>query len=124
MYNNINRCGANLSKKTIICGSQGSTGPSGSTGTSGPTGPTGPIGPKGQPGQSSSFYNYLASSNTINPDPANGYIQWQNEVQSDSQHISVSAFDILGNDVEVLLGSLNVGDLILLQDKNNSNNYQ
>lgn len=105
-------------------GDTGPTGPAGATGPTGDVGSTGPTGPQGPQGQSASFYNYRADDVNLSPPPSNGYIIWNNSVQTSATEIDVSHLDNFNNDVEVLLGNLTVNDTLILQDQNNSTNYQ
>ena len=73
---------------------------------------------------SSSLFNYKAKTTEQSPPVDNGFIYWDNEVQSSANNLFVSHLDDNGNDIDVLLGGLSVGYKILIQDQNNSNNYQ
>jgi len=99
-------------------GIQGLTGPQGIQGVKGDTGDQGPA------GVSSFVYNYQADTNTQAPPVTNGYIEWNNATQASATHLYVSHIDGNGDDVEVLLGIINAGDVIVIQDRTNSANYQ
>jgi len=115
---------------TGATGAQGAIGPQGLQGDTGATGPQGPQGVKGDTGDqgpagvSSFVYNYQADTNSQSPPVTNGYIEWNNANQLLATHLYVSHIDQTGNDVEVLLGLINAGDVIVIQDKTNSANYQ
>jgi hypothetical protein len=102
----------------------GPVGPTGNTGPTGPTGNTGPTGPTGPQGQSTTFYNYRSQTSSFGPPITNGRIEWDNATQTAATTIYVSHIDDLGNDVEVLLALLQIGDIILLQDQSANGNYQ
>ena len=105
-------------------GGAGFTGPTGMQGSQGYQGEQGFTGSQGSAGQSSTFYNYKADTTSITPPVSNGYIEWNNAVQSSASNIYISHIDSLNNDVETLLSNLNAGDIIILQDQTSSNNYQ
>ena len=88
------------------------------------SGPTGPTGLQGSPGLSSSLFNYKAETVLTSPPIASGYIEWNTNSQTSASIIYVSHIDNNNNDVEVLLGSLNSNNVLIIQDKTNSNNYQ
>jgi hypothetical protein len=118
-----------LRAQLISTGGSGFIGPSYSliynNGDTGPPGPTGigDTGPPGQDGLSSSMFNYKVDTHTTTP-INNGRINWNNANQLLATTIYVSHIDNNGNDVEVLLGSLNSGDTFIIQDQSNSANYQ
>jgi hypothetical protein len=89
-----------------------------------PAGPTGATGPQGPQGQSSSYYNYKANTLIITGDPGASYVLWDNATQASATQINVSHLDADGADIDVFLALLNVNDVIIIQDKNNANNYQ
>lgn len=86
------------------------------TGGGGATGPTGPAGP------SSSYFNYRAS--TVLTNPASARITWQNSTQTDSTYFQVNHLDIDGVDVEVFLSSVKAGNTLIIQNADNSTNFQ
>jgi len=110
-----------------IQGLQGATGPQGLQGEQGPQGIQGiqgETGEQGPAGVSSFVYPYQADANTQSPPVTNGYIEWNNANQLLATNLYVSHIDGNGDDVEVLLGLINAGDVIVIQDKANSSNYQ
>ena len=119
-----------LTGATGATGAQGDQGPQGIQGIQGATGAQGPQGVKGDTGDqgpagvSSFVYNYQADTNTQAPPITNGYIEWNNATQASATHLYVSHIDGNGDDVEVLLGLINAGDVIVIQDRTNSANYQ
>ena len=105
----------------------GGTGPQGVTGPQGLTGPQGgkgDTGPQGEQGLSSSFFNYKATTNNTVPPPSSGFIQWNNSVQNSATELFVSHLDSNNDDIEVLLSNLTANDILIIQDKLSSNNYQ
>lgn len=108
-------------------GPQGIVGPTGSTGdtgATGPLGPTGPTGATGADGNSSSFYQYQADSNQISGTPTSGHLYWNNATQISATSLVFSHLTSNGIDVDLFLSLLKTGDVIILQDASNSNNYQ
>lgn len=90
-------------------------------------GATGATGPTGPAGQSSSFFNYQAKLNNSFP-PAttinNGHVKWSTPTQTDATQIAFSHIDNNGNDVDVFFALYKQGDIFIIQDQDNSNNYQ
>ena len=110
-------------------GPQGDTGPQGIQGATGPTGiqgATGATGPQGVPGQSSSFYNYTTDITQQTPVPpiGSGNVIWNAVNTTLATKIWVSVFDVVGDDLEILLSNLTTGDSFIIQDKNVSANKQ
>ena len=111
-------------------GLQGATGPQGATGLTGATGlgATGFIGATGANGQSASFFNYQANTSTQTLPPSgpitNGHILWDNATQRLSANIAFSHIDGNGNDIDVFFPLYKNGDTFVIQDQNNSDNYQ
>jgi hypothetical protein len=105
-------------------GPEGPTGLQGSTGYTGPTGVKGDTGPEGEAGMSASLFNYKTSTNSTTPPPNDGCILWNNAIQTSSTSLYVSHLDGNNNDVDVLLGYISTNDIVIIQDKLNSNNYQ
>jgi len=91
--------------------------------TLGITGPTGATGATGADGQSASYYEYQASTSLSLP-PASGRVTWNNATQSSATNIYINHVNSNGVDVEVLIGLLQSGNKVILQDANNSANYQ
>jgi hypothetical protein len=112
------------------------TGPAGSTGATGATGPqgiqgiqgiqglTGATGAQGATGGSSSHYNYKAKTTTLTGDPTDKHLGWDNATQTSSTALRVSHVDNDNQDDEVFLDLVNQGDILIVQDKNDSANYQ
>lgn len=108
-------------------GPQGIVGPTGSigdTGATGPLGPTGPTGATGADGNSSSFYQYQADSNQTSGTPTSGHLYWNNATQISATSLVFSHLTSNNIDVDLFLSLLKTGDVIILQDASNSNNYQ
>jgi hypothetical protein len=87
-------------------------------------GATGPQGPQGPAGQSSSLYRYNAKTSATSGDPGNTFLLWNNSTQRLATQINVSHMDSLSDDIDVFLELISTGDTIIIQDRNDSNNYQ
>jgi hypothetical protein len=109
---------------TGATGATGSTGPIGVTGATGPTGVTGATGPTGADGGSSNYYDYQADTSTTTGDPGNGHIIWNNATQVSATQINISHINQDGADIDIFLALLKTNDIIVLQDKSLSGNYQ
>jgi hypothetical protein len=105
-------------------GPQGTQGTEGAQGTQGIQGITGIQGTIGQAGHSASYYNYTASTTPHSGDPTAGKLIWDNASQVDSTQINVSHLTNDDVDIDVFLSLLKSGDNIIIQDENDSNNYQ
>ena len=105
-------------------GLQGETGPQGFQGVQGFQGGTGPAGSDGADGVSVSYYKYNARTNTQSPPPSTTQIVWNNATQISSTILYVSHLTRDGVDIDVFLALIKTGDSLILQDENNSNNYQ
>ena len=107
-------------------GSTGATGVEGSTGATGigATGATGLVGATGLAGQSATFYNYQADANQTTGVPTTGHLFWNNASQVAATSITLSHIDALGNDIDVFFPLFKTGDTFVIQDQNNSNNFQ
>ena len=100
------------------------TGPTGATGSQGPTGPTGATGATGATGGSSSHYHYNTRTNTTSGDPTSNQLGWNNSTQIDSTALRVSHIDRDNQDDSLFLNLVNLHDILIIQDANNSANYQ
>jgi len=105
-------------------GADGATGPAGATGDYGPTGVTGPTGPAGADGVSVSYYRYNARTNSQTPPPVNKQIMWNDSTQINSTILYISHLTIDNIDIDIFLALIKTGDNLIIQDQNNSNNYQ
>jgi hypothetical protein len=105
-------------------GVQGDVGATGSTGVQGDVGATGVQGATGIAGQSATFYNYQADANQISGVPTTGHLFWNNASQVSATSITLSHIDSLGNDIDVFFPLFKTGDTFIIQDQNNSNNFQ
>ena len=90
----------------------------------GGAGATGPTGPKGDPGQSSSFFEYNARLTLTSGNPGNTNIIWNNAAQLSATQINVSHIERGNIDVDVFLEFLKPGDTFIIQDQNQSLNFQ
>ena len=95
-----------------------------SLGTPSATGPVGPVGPTGPPGVSSNYYFYDATSPSTTLPPANGSVVWNNSTQISSTAITLSHLTRDAVDVETFLALTSAGSKLLIQDQNDSANYQ
>lgn len=73
---------------------------------------------------SGSFLGQYKCNTTITPPPASGHIRYNNATQVSSTNLYVSETTDDGIDISALLSLLIVGDKILVQDRDNSANYQ
>ena len=107
-------------------GATGATGVEGSTGATGigATGATGLVGATGLAGQSATFYNYQADANQTTGVPTTGHLFWNNASQVAATSITLSHIEALGNDIDVFFPLFKTGDTFVIQDQNNSNNFQ
>jgi hypothetical protein len=69
-------------------------------------------------------YTYLAKTAIQTGDPGSGFIIWNNATQTSSTEIRVSSFTDSTEDIGVFLASLTSGNKLIVQDRNNSSNYQ
>jgi hypothetical protein len=98
-------------------GNQGITGPQGFTGLQGQTGPQGPA------GQSSNYFPYYATySLSGNPDAT--FLLWNNSTQISATQVNISHLDGSYVDVDIFLAQINDQDTLIIQDQDNSDNYQ
>ena len=95
-----------------------------SLGTPSVTGPVGPVGPTGAPGVSSNYYFYDATSPSTTLPPAVGSVVWNNSTQISSTAITLSHLTRDTVDVETFLALTPAGSRLLIQDQNDSANYQ
>jgi collagen type VII alpha len=103
----------------------GATGPTGADSTvPGPTGATGATGPTGADGQSSSFYDYKAKTTITSGDPGSQHLIWNNATQISATQINIDHIDADNVDIDIFLEILSPGDILVIQDRNNSNNFQ
>ncbi len=108
-----------------VTGPIGATGPTGADSTvPGPTGATGATGPTGADGQSSSFYDYKAKTTITTGKPGSSYLIWNNATQISATQINIDHIDDDGIDIDIFLEILSPGDILVIQDRNNSVNFQ
>ena len=93
-------------------------------GVAGATGATGATGAQGEPGQSSTYYNYKVHTTSQTPPTTNGEIRYNNATQTSSTTLYVDHLNSNGDDIDVFLSLLKQNDNLIIQDANNSNNYQ
>ena len=94
------------------------------TSAAGPTGPTGPTGATGADGGSANYYDYKAKTTITTGDPTNQHIIWNNATQISATQINVSHINSGGVDVDIFLALIKTNDVLIVQDKNNSANFQ
>jgi len=104
-------------------GASGSTGLTGATGL-GATGLTGATGTQGPSGQSSSYYNYTSKTNQQSGDPGTGTIIWNNATLLSSTQINVSHITGSSVDIDIFLAIVNLNDILVIQEANDSNRFQ
>jgi hypothetical protein len=107
-----------------VQGPTGATGPQGETGATGPQGVTGPTGANGTDGVSVSYYKYNASTNTQAEPPTDHQIIWNNTTQINSTILYIDHLTRDNIDIDVFLALITTGDNLIIQDENNSDNYQ
>lgn len=107
-----------------ITGPAGPIGPTGVAGATGPQGPIGATGSTGASGQSSNLFYYKVNANSTSGNPGLEYILYNNSTQINSTQISISHETMDNTDVDVFLGLIQIGNKIVIQDRNDSANYQ
>jgi len=105
-------------------GSNGTNGSSGTSGSNGTNGSSGTSGSSGSSGQSVNLFPYNARVNIQSGNPGNTNIIWNNVTQSGATEINVSHLDRNNDDIDVFLGLIPSGTTIIIQDQNNSDQYQ
>jgi hypothetical protein len=93
-------------------------------GYTGSKGDTGYTGSQGQQGQNNSLYDYKARTNSTTGDPGTGYMIWNNATQASATSLTFNHIDNLGDDIEYLWSFVVTGDVIRIQDQNNSEQFQ
>jgi len=107
-------------------GPQGDIGPQGTPGVDGAAGPqgnAGPAGPQGPQGNTSSIFNYAFSTSTVVPPVTNGTVEIDTITPSGATNLYVSNLTTPGNDISVILGLIQTGNEILLQNADNAAVY-
>ena len=105
------------------------TPPTWQTSAGGPTGPAGPqgiqglTGPQGIDGFSSNLYNYQADDQ-LTGTPTVGHLYWDTTTQVSATTITFSHITQNGNDIDLFLSVLKSPDSLVIQDQNNSDNFQ
>ena len=90
----------------------------------GGTSSMGPQGPTGSDGVSVSYYKYNASTNTQAEPPTDHQIIWNNATQINSTILYIDHLTRDNIDIDVFLALITTGDNLIIQDENNSDNYQ
>ena len=109
---------------STVPGPTGATGPAGATGPTGPVGATGATGATGADGGSANYYDYKADTTATTGDPGSGDLLWNNATQISATQININHINSDGIDVDIFLGLIKTNDVIIVQDANNSNNFQ
>ena len=111
---------------TGLNGATGATGLSGTTGATGigSTGSTGLTGATGANGTSTSLFLYRANTGATSGYPGDGDILWNQVSQITATEINISHLTDDAIDIDVFLSLIDATETILIQDQNNSANYQ
>jgi hypothetical protein len=75
-------------------------------------------------GQSTSLFPYNARTNLQSGNPGNTNIIWNNATQTSATQINISHLDRDNIDIDVFLALIQSGSTIIIQDANDSANYQ
>lgn len=75
-------------------------------------------------GGGTGFYEYNANLADTVPPPGSGNIRWDNAVQTDATNLYVSHLTRIAQDIDVFLAAIVEGDILIIQDQNDSANYQ
>ena len=110
-------------------GTSGISGISGLSGISGISGGSGISGVRGADGVSSSVFYYSANTLSTSGNPGTGYTLWNNVTQTASTQINIHHLtDNLTNneytDIDVFLATIAPGQKLIIQDQQNSGDYQ
>jgi hypothetical protein len=70
------------------------------------------------------YYDYLADTSATSGAPANGDILWNNATQTSATQININHINSDGVDVDIFLSLIKTGDVIIVQDKSLSDNFQ
>jgi hypothetical protein len=66
----------------------------------------------------------LANTTATSGDPGNGYLLWNNATQTSATSITIDHINADNVDVDVFLTLINTSDVLIIQDKTNSLNFQ
>jgi hypothetical protein len=81
-------------------------------------------GNKGDDGVSSSYFFYRTDTTNIGGAPSNQRVNWNNSTQVNSTEIGIDVITDDNVDITIFLALINIGDTIIIQDQNDSANYQ
>ena len=84
----------------------------------------GPQGAAGLDGASSSLWRYKAKTTITSGYPGNGHVIWNNATQASATNLIISHLTSDDLDVELILGFIEVGNKIFLQDSDDSGQNQ
>jgi hypothetical protein len=70
------------------------------------------------------LFEYKADTSQTSGTPSAGYVYWNNATQTSATQLVFSHLTSNNIDVDLFLGFLKTGDHVILQDENNSANYQ
>jgi hypothetical protein len=81
-------------------------------------------GADGAPGASASLWPYKANANQTIGNPGARYLLWDHATQASATHLHVSHLTTTDLDIDLFLALLQVGEKLIVQDANLSENYQ
>lgn len=87
-------------------------------------GPAGANGLDGQDGSSSSYFFYRTKTTITSGDPLATHVRWNQTAQTTSTELGISVETDDNVDITIFLKLLQVGDTIIIQDKDVSANFQ
>lgn len=93
-------------------------------GPSGPAGPQGEQGEAGADGYSGGVIGEFRASNTTTPTPTAGQVRWDNATQISANNLLISHETFGNTDIDFIFLTLQVGEKIYIQDKDDATNYQ
>jgi len=105
-------------------GTQGPVGSQGPRGERGDTGERGETGPAGDNGSSTSLLYYRAQTGSQTPPPTTAHIRWNQANQTTATLLYLNHIDDAGDDVERVLELCSTGSTVLVQDRDQSANFQ
>lgn len=105
-------------------GIQGPVGLEGPRGETGPVGATGATGAAGDNGSSTSLLYYRAEPVSQSPPPPASNIRWNQVNQITASLLYLNHIDDSGDDVERVLELCSTGSTVLVQDRDQSGNFQ
>jgi hypothetical protein len=101
----------------------GPQGPAGADGAPGIQGAAGPQGQQGPQGNTSSIFNYAFSTSTVAPPVTSGTVEIDVATPANATNLYISNLSTQGNDISVILGLIQTGNEILLQNADDATQY-